>query len=240
MKTWLDAALTAIAIIFFVPAALILASWNALPGDTLYSTKTAFEKVALAITIKTPLSTMLSLNFTDRRFSEANRLLAKDGSTLGYTLLVTQATQSKDIIVGKQDVKQAAVLIQNIENYQKSIAEKQTVLATQPSAVVPSSVTGSTVVTAPTIRPIAIPTPLPTPVAIPPASNVPTPVPFIPTPTPVPVVATPIPQPTPAASVGDVINNLDHTNQQLEELKQEIKREVHQSESHDNKNKKSD
>ncbi|MCJ7805058.1 DUF5667 domain-containing protein [Patescibacteria group bacterium] len=211
MKTFFDAFLTSIAILLAVPAVLILASWNALPGEALYTTKTSFEKVALAVTIKTPLASMLSLNFTDRRFGEANRLLAKEGSTLGYTLLVTQASQSKDIIVGKQDVKQAAVLVQNIENYQKSIAEKKAVLATQPSAVVPSSVTGS--------APVATP-------------YVPTVAPFIPTSTPAPSAApAAATEPTPAASVSVVIANLDQTSSQLEELRQEIIRDVPESQS---------
>ncbi len=220
MKTFFDAFLTSIAILLAVPAVLILASWNALPGEALYTTKTSFEKVALAITIKTPLASMLSLNFTDRRFSEANRLLAKEGSTLGYTLLVTQASQSKDIIVGKQDVKQAAVLVQNIENYQKSIAEKKAVLATQPSAVVPSSVTGSAPVATPYVPPTRVTT------------NVPTVAPFIPTPTVAPSAApAAATEPTPAASVSVVIANLDQTSSQLEELRQEIIREVPESQS---------
>lgn len=225
MRTWLDAALTALAIILFVPAGLILASWNALPGDSLYSTKTAFEKVALAITIKTPLASMLSLNFTDRRFNEANRLLAKDGSTLGYTLLVAQAAQSKDIIVEKQDTKQAAALIQNIENYQKSIEEKKAVLATAPSAVVPPSVAVATPVAATPAPIVQTPTPVPVPTATAPQQAS-----FTPTTTPPP--ATPVvTQPTPAPSVEVVINNLEQTNHQLEDLKHEIERDVPQQHS---------
>lgn len=239
MRTWLDAALTAFAIIFLIPSVLILASWNALPGDALYSTKTSFEKVALAITINTPLASRLSLNFTDRRFSEANRLLAKDGSTLGYTLLVAQATQSRDIVVDKQDVKQAAVLVQNIENYQKSIAEKKVALVTQPSAVVPSSVSGSAP-GATVIQPTPVPTPVytPTPITVtPPAPNEPTAVPFVPTQSAAPTAApAAVGQPTPAVSVSVVIANLDQTNKDLEKLKEDIKREVpdQESQKHDN------
>jgi len=205
MKTFFDAFLTSIAILLAVPAVLILASWNALPGDSLYSVKTSLEKVAMAVTSRTPLASGLSLKFTDRRFGEANRLLAREGSTLGYTLLVNQATQSKEIVVEKQDVKQAKQLIENIETYQKSIEEKKTALAAQPSAIIPPSV------------PVSTPTPVATT--------------FVPTNTPTPVAATPIPQPTSAHSVEAVVTNLDQTSSQLEELRQEIIRELPDTES---------
>lgn len=36
-------------LLFFIPTGLILASWNALPGDRFYGTKLAFESTLLAL-----------------------------------------------------------------------------------------------------------------------------------------------------------------------------------------------
>lgn len=125
MKKFLSALLTGFALFFSIPTALILASWNALPGQALYSVKSSMEDVALALTANTRIATAFSVNFTDRRFDEAVRLLDKEGSTAGYELLVAEAQQAQGMVIGKQDVKNGTQLIRKIEEYQVEIEEKQ-------------------------------------------------------------------------------------------------------------------
>jgi len=125
MKKFLSALFTGFALFFSIPTILILASWNAIPGDTLYSVKSSLEDVALALTANTRIATAFSVNFTDRRFNEAAILLDKKGSTVGYELLVAEARQTRGMIIDKQDVKNGAQLIRKIEEYQVEIEEKQ-------------------------------------------------------------------------------------------------------------------
>lgn len=162
MNKFLDALITALAIIFIVPTGLILASWNTLPGDSLYTTKRGFEGAALAVTIKTPLAQKFSLKFTDRRFSEATKLLDKKGSTVGYTILVAEAEQSKNLVIEKNDSQAVTQLIQNIETYQKGIEEKKVAIETEHKALTSAPIlqptnqafqTPEPTVLAPTIQP---------------------------------------------------------------------------------------
>lgn len=103
----------------------ILISWNAIPGDRFYSIKAGMEDITLALTANTPLASAFSLEFTDRRFNEATVLLAKEGSTVGYELLVAEAQQTQAIVLGRQDVKNGSQLIGKIEEYQVEIEKKQ-------------------------------------------------------------------------------------------------------------------
>lgn len=137
MREFLSNLLSALAIVLIIPTTLILISWNAIPGDKLYPLKRGLEDIALFLTIRTPIASAFSLEFTDRRFSEANILLAKKGSTLGYTLLVEGATQTKDIIVEKNDAAKAAELVAKIEEYQKTLEEKKIAVVSSPSTFLP-------------------------------------------------------------------------------------------------------
>ncbi|MBI4153541.1 hypothetical protein HY503_00865 [Candidatus Woesebacteria bacterium] len=219
---------SAFAILFAIPSFLILISWNALPGDSLYGVKTGLEDIALATTIRTPLASAFSLNFTERRFSEANRLLAKSGSTLGYTLLVAEAKETQTIIVDQKDSKKAEELVTKIEEYQKNIEEKKLALSTEPSAIIPQaspafgtqeSGQACIQVITPAKNPATgecseFPTPCDVPTGwVQVSSCVGGEVPE----------KTTIPSPTPASSVEVVIEDLEQTNQELEEIKEEIK-----------------
>lgn len=147
--------MSASAVVFAIPSFLILISWNALPGGGLYGIKTGLEDIALAITIRTPLASAFSLNFTERRFNEANILLAKKGSTVGYTLLVAEARETQTIIVDQKDSQRAQELITKIEEYQARIEEKKLAIAAQPTAILPPREEVITTVSTPTPAPSA-------------------------------------------------------------------------------------
>ena len=203
MRKFFNWFLSAFAILFAIPSFFILISWNALPGETLYGVKTGLEDLALAVTIRTPIASAFSLNFTERRFDEANRLLSKKGSTVGYTLLVAEARETQTIIVDQQDSQKAQELVTKIEEYQARIEEKKLAIAVQPTAILPPQ---KEIVT-----------------------TVPTPTPPTSVQTTAPVVTgdkTPIPSPTPAPSAETVIEDLEETNQELEQIKEELKRDL--------------
>ncbi len=137
MRKVLGILISVFAVFFSVPTGLILASWNALPGDSLYTTKRALENVTLTVVQSTPLASSFSVSFTDRRYKEADKLLATKGSTLGYSLLVEQAQQTKNIIVDQKNTQQADQLIQNIDQYEKLIETKKSIVAAEAQQAAP-------------------------------------------------------------------------------------------------------
>jgi len=209
MKKFLNIFLTSFAVFFSIPTLLILISWNAIPGDSLYSIKTGLEDVALSLTINTPLASAFSVNFTDRRYTEATKLLAKEGSSVGYDLLVAEAQQTQSIVIKKNDVKNGAQLINKIEEYQAEIQQKKVEIQAQAAS-----------------QPTSVATPKPA--------------------TPAPVViqqpATPSPSPEKKENVivvnkpteivieeeepEEVIDNLEDTINELEEIKDEVEQQL--------------
>jgi len=217
MRKFFNWFLSAFAILFAIPSFFILISWNALPGETLYGVKTGLEDLALAVTIRTPIASAFSLNFTERRFSEATKLLAKKGSTVGYTLLVAEARETRTIIMDQQDSQKAQELITKIEEYQARIEEKKLAIAAQPTAILPPQ--EEVVTTVPALTQTTEDQ------------------------TTAPVVSgdkTPIPSPTPAPSAEEVIEDLEETNQELEEIKEELKKDLPPSASERAKEEKED
>lgn len=197
MKRYINWLLNGFAITFAVPSFLIIISWNALPGDRLYGVKTGLENIALGITIKTPLASVLSVKYTERRFDEANNLLSSKGSALGYALLIQEAKKSQNIIVEKKDKAQARELINQIQKYKKRIQEKKIGIEEGYVEVPVSKEPGD--------KP-----PEPT------RSPSPTPILYSPTPVPIPDVI------TPENSQGEVILKLEETEAELEKIEVEL------------------
>ncbi|MGB6839299.1 MAG: DUF5667 domain-containing protein [Microgenomates group bacterium] len=209
MKKFLDRLITGFAIAFAIPTILILISWNAIPGDRLYSIKAELEDLTLAFTANTPLAPSFSLEFTNRRFNEATKLLAKEGSTVGYELLVAEAQQTQAIVLNKQDVKNGSQLIEKIEEYQAEIEEKQVEIQRQ--------------------------TP-PTPLTTPPTTSLPTPSPLViqkpvatsaPTETAKQIIVTkPVTVVIKQEEPVEVLTNLEETHKELGKIKEKIKKEL--------------
>lgn len=79
--------------IFLIPAGLILASWNSLPGDSLYPTKRTLEKVALALLSPSyQAQTGLSTKLISRRLEEADTIIDTKSSSAGLEELKAQLT----------------------------------------------------------------------------------------------------------------------------------------------------
>ena len=234
MKKFFNNFLTVFAIVFATPSFLILISWNSLPGEFLYPLKTSLEDVALAITIRTPIASAFSINFTQRRFSEANRLLAKNGSTVGYSLLVAEASESKEIILGQSDTAKAKELSAKIEEYKKNIEEKKQALQAQPQSILPPASEQKRVCIQ-VITPAKNPTTgecreFPTPCDVPAGwtkvtsceiGSTPLPTGAPRTSSPTPVAATPAPEP-----VDEIVQDLEDTEQELEDIQDELEEHI--------------
>ncbi len=207
MRRFLDRLITGLAIAFAIPTILILISWNAIPGGRFYPIKTELEDITLVLTANTPLAPALSLKFTDRRFNEATILLAREGSSVGYELLVAEAKQTQAIVLDKQDVKNGSQFIDKIEEYQAEIEKKQ--IEIQSRAAVP------VVPIIPTPTPISTPTPTATPTpALP--SEEPREI----------IVSKPVAITIEEEEPEEVLLKLEETQEELEEIKERVKKEL--------------
>lgn len=212
MRKFLDRLLTGLAIAFAIPTTLILISWNAIPGDRLYSIKAEMEDIALALTANTPLASAFSLEFTNRRFNEATVLLAKEGSTVGYELLVAEAQQTQSIVLGRQDIKNGSQLIGKIEEYQVEIEKKQVEIRSQ-------ATTPFVPITPPTT--VATPTPTSPPLVVkkPVATSAPKETKEI-------IVSKPVTVVIKEEEPEEAIENLEEVQEELEEIKEELEEKL--------------
>jgi hypothetical protein len=214
VKKFLDRLITGLAIAFVIPTTLILISWNAIPGDRFYPIKTEMEDITLALTANTRFASAFSLEFTDRRFNEATLLLAKEGSTVGYELLVAEAQQTQAIVLSKQDVKNGSQLIEKIEEYQAEIEKKQ--IEIQSQATIP------TIPTTTTTTILATPTPTPSPLVIqkPITTTVPS------GETKEIIVSKPVTVVIKKEEPEEVLIKLEETTAELEKIKEKVKKEL--------------
>jgi hypothetical protein len=80
-----------LAFLLLAPAGLILASWNSLPGDSLYPAKRTLEKIALAVLSPSyQTQTSFSTKLISRRLQEANATIDKKSSSGGLDQLKAQ------------------------------------------------------------------------------------------------------------------------------------------------------
>lgn len=106
VKKFLDALVWGFLLVFAVPTVMIVASWNSLPGDPMYGVKLGLERTLLVLV--SPSYTAkgtLEMKYTERRFSEAKRLLADKASVAGLVYLDDQVTTTKNVIVQAPNAK---------------------------------------------------------------------------------------------------------------------------------------
>src|SRR3990167_7590113 len=113
--------LTALSLLLAIPVFLIIASWNALPGDTIYPVKTGLEKGAMLFLGNSSAGRYLKIKYTKRRFDEANHLLEEELDSKGYDLLLTEVEESRDSLLQANDRINAEILQKNISVYRKRI-----------------------------------------------------------------------------------------------------------------------
>ena len=82
---------TIIVLFLALPTTAILASWNSLPGSTLYPVKRGLEKTALFLLPNSLLEMDFRLKLLDRRFNEALPTLFDDHSDQNLKAIVEEA-----------------------------------------------------------------------------------------------------------------------------------------------------
>jgi len=236
IKTILTGFVLGLILILFIPVTLILASWNAVPGDSIYSVKVGLEKAILGITPSDNLKTTLEIRYTERRFSEVEKIISsntnKQDENLNESLtnLTNQAIASKNSLQKSQNIEEKTVqkeaLIATLESISVKIEEKKQISNTNPN---------------PTKVPTKIPTKTPTntPEVVKP--NV-TSQPIIinkssPTLTPIPTLI-PTAVPTQSEDIQPIISppDLDDTQEIIDEIIDELKGETSTQSTSDNKN----
>lgn len=120
---------TVLALFLLFPTGLILASWNAIPGDFLYGTKITLENVASTLTGDSRINRELQVGLAERRFQEADKLLTEQNSTIGYATLIEQTTLAKDKIIEAQDTTSKEKLKKEVIVFQQKLEERKVQIA---------------------------------------------------------------------------------------------------------------
>jgi hypothetical protein len=137
VKKFIDIALWSTLAFLLIPSGLILASWNAIPGDPLYVVKTGLEKTLLTVTPSSVWQGSLQVKYTERRFEEAAQLLANnyantdmsvDLASAGLTNLNNQVNETTQTIAKIQDPAQKAAIA---KQYLKTLRTVSTKLSQQ-------------------------------------------------------------------------------------------------------------
>lgn len=128
MKKFLNILTWSLLAFFLVPSGLILASWNAVPGDSLYGVKVGLEKTLVSITPSLALQSSLQVNYTERRLAETQQLLAdtyRPQETIQSLYnLELQATQTQHAIESVSDPTQKTLLAEQYIDTLGRVASK--------------------------------------------------------------------------------------------------------------------
>ncbi|MEK9143089.1 MAG: hypothetical protein AAB481_00455 [Patescibacteria group bacterium] len=186
MRLILDKILWGALIVLFGPTVMIVASWNALPGDNLYGMKLALEKTALAIASPSYATTgSLQIKYTERRFAEAKQLMASKQSIQGLPYLDQQIAQTKksierapnkeaQVALAKQYINALTTVSTDLEVQKQSITQQVATPTLNPTPTPPAEqdlaspdTPRPTVPQIPATGTRGVPTPIPTPTATP-------------------------------------------------------------------------
>ena len=186
------------AFLLLAPTALILASWNSLPGDSLYSSKRSLEKLALGLLSPNyQVQSSLHTKLITRRLEEADLTIDKKSSSQGLEELKAQLVLAQTQVnaaptpAAKQQASQQ--LVTALAQTQVRLeTKKQTLIAAVPPQVVTPTIVRETV------RTIYV-TPLPT--------------------TPSPTLTPVIPTETPEEIIEDIEEVQEEINHIIEQAK---------------------
>lgn len=233
MRLILDKILWGTLIVLFGPSVMIVASWNALPGDNLYGVKLALERTALAIASPSYATAgSLQIKYTERRFAEAKQLLASKQSIQGLPYLEQQIAETRKAIESAPDKTTQVALAKQYINTLTTVStdletQKQSITTTiSPQSPLPSEASAKEGQPTPIHPPTATPAPVTTSdVKEVPTSEVKRPTPT-PTSTPPPIqiaqITTTAPIPTRQAIVALQIDqtqqDVNHTIAELQAL----------------------
>lgn len=196
-REWFDNAVWIILFLLLVPSAFAIASWNSLPGSGLFRIKLTMEQALVFLVPSVEAKGNLQIAFTERRFSEAKRLISDQTSVQGLSYLDNQVDVTKQAILTTRDPALKRQLAQKYVTSLRDVSsqleqQKQIAVASAPSGSRVSVTTGTNeaqpvITRAPTLTPTPyVPPPpgaLPVIQVTPTSTRAPTPTPFVPPPT---------------------------------------------------------
>ncbi len=197
-------------ILFFIllpPAVLAFASQDSLPGEALYPVKRGLEGGILAIASLNPSTkAWFSLDYTNRRFSEATKLINKgEGKKAKSSLndLVIQTNQvAAEIQIVQDQGQKKKLLVQlnkSINDYKQGLTQIK-----QPTEKQPTQTTNANPTNSPSP---ALPRPQPSSTT------------FSPTPSATPLAYNPPPPPN---SLSNIDQDIDETIKELDRIEKEL------------------
>ena len=128
-----------VVIMLAVPSTLILASWNAIPGDSTYNLKVGLEKVILGVAPSPNLKSTLEIKYTERRFDEVEKVLSTNNNYINESLtnfnnqLVVSQNSIKQIASAEQKSVQTQNLINTLETVSQKIEQEEQILKPSPT-----------------------------------------------------------------------------------------------------------
>ncbi|HKY74299.1 MAG TPA: hypothetical protein VJ246_03245 [Patescibacteria group bacterium] len=135
MKKAIDIILWSTTSFLLIPSGLILISWNALPGQQMYRVKVGLEKTLLAVLPSSVLQSSMQVRFTERRFDEAEQLLATNLATTGLNNLDQQVLETQRSIQyldnPADQAKAADQYIQTLRKVSTKLAQRQQTMTPQ-------------------------------------------------------------------------------------------------------------
>lgn len=185
MRIILDKILWSALLLLFGPTVMIVASWNALPGDNLYGVKLVLERTALAVASPSyATSGTLQIKYTERRFAEAKQLLASKQSIQGLPYLEQQIAETRKAIESAPNKEAQVALAKQYITTLSTVsteleAQKQTITTSSPPQSPqypqtpqspptnpPSATPATTPIKQPSVTPSPLPRNTPTPIQI--------------------------------------------------------------------------
>lgn len=146
-----------------VPTFLILVSWNALPGSSLYSLKRGLEAGPRLALGNTPLAADYEVALADRRFAEAQALIKSDNA-LGLSQLQDSIAQATQKIEQTQNAQAKRQLVSNLLAYNQQLETQKLTLTGGQSGTIAQAPTltqrssTAALITGTTTQPTAQPT----------------------------------------------------------------------------------
>jgi Domain of unknown function (DUF5667) len=213
-KTFLTAFFWSIIATMAIPTTLILASWNATPGDSTYKLKVGLEKAMLGVTPSDTIKSSLQIKYTERRFDEVEKVISTSHAGESLDNFNNQVIASKNSIQEIKNVEEKNIQTQNLIDTLEEVSQKieKETLVRQTEKIVSN-----------TSKPLSTPTAIinnevgdksPTKVVI---TTIPTPI----------VTSPPLEQ--------DIADELDETNEKIEEIIDELKESQNQNHGLENK-----
>ncbi len=175
MRQFLNSFTWAFLLVFSVPSVLIVASWNSLPNESLYTVKLGLEQSLLFIASPSvQAKESLQVRYTERRLSDAKRMLSEKHSVDGLPYLTYQINATRDTLVnapkGETQKQLAQKYIATLENASSELEEQKqsmtiaTQTTTEPGQTVAPPTSAPKAAATPTLRQSSgqAPTPAPT------------------------------------------------------------------------------